>query len=152
MKNWRIYRLLYSRGPLATFMFLTAGSFLLPDPAFAIACENTRPSWDPADGPMSIWGETLHIMTGSGVIGLLIVMILAARFQNFWFTAIVTACAFGASCLYYNAWVSADPKSTLSASISEGCVGPPFGGIALLLIAAFVLFAWQLFGPKRQQS
>lgn len=119
-------------------------------PAFAFACENTRPHWNATDGNMTVLGETLHIMTGSGVIGLLIVMILAARFQNRWFTCVISACAFAAAFLYYNAWSAADPKSTMAASIAEGCVGPPYGGIIILILATLLLIMWQLFGPKRQ--
>lgn len=125
---------------------------LVSSPAFAIACENTRPHWNAADGNMTILGETWYILTGSGVIGLFIVMILAARFGNLWFTLIIVASSLAAAFLYYNAWTSADPNSTLAASIAEGCVGPPYGGISILLLAALVLIAWQFFGPKRQQS
>lgn len=125
---------------------------LVSTPAFAFACENTRPHWNAADGNVTMLGEAVHILTGSGAIGLFIVMILAARFQNRWFTFIIAASALGAAFLYYNAWTSADPKSTLAASIAEGCVGPPYGGMGVLILAAFALIAWHFFGPKRQQS
>lgn len=121
-------------------------------PAFAAACQNTRPNWIEADGPMTMLGETWHIMSGSGVIGLFIIMILAARFQNRWFTLIIAACALGAAFLFYNAWSAADATSTIAASIAEGCVGAPYGGISILILAAFLLIIWQFFGPKRQQS
>ena len=121
-------------------------------PAFAAACQNTRPNWNEADGPMTILGETWHIISGSGVIGLLIIMILAARFQNRWFTLIIAACALGTAFLFYNAWSAADATSTIAASIAEGCVGAPYGGISILIFSAFLLLIWQFFGPKRQQS
>jgi len=120
--------------------------------AFARACENTRPNWSAADGPMTMLGETLHIVTGSGVIGLFVLMALAARFKNRWFTWVVCACAFGAAFLYYNAWTAADPKSPFRVSIEEGCVGAPYGGIAILVVTALALIAWQYFGPERKKQ
>lgn len=149
-----VFRVGYEAMKLDALKRATLGVLLslATTPAFAFACENTRPHWNAADGNMTMLGETLHILTGSGAIGLLIVMILAARFQNFWFTCVICACAFGAAFLYYNAWSAADPKSTMAASIAEGCVGPPYGGITILILAALLLITWQFFGPKRQQS
>lgn len=125
---------------------------LVSTPAFASACKNTRPLWEASDGAMTWLGETFYILTGSGVIGLFILMVLAARFRNRWFTIIVAASAFLAAFLYFNAWSSADPTSTIVASIAEGCVGPPHGGISILILCALVLITWQFWSERRQGS
>lgn len=119
----------------------------LPGPVFAAVCDQSRPGWQPSDGPVTIFGEALHQLTTSGVAGLLVVMILALRFRNVWFTLVITLIAFIVAYLLYIAW--SDPKGLMLASIAEGCVGPPFGAMAVLIGAgAFVLF-WQFNGKKR---
>lgn len=134
-------------------VLLTAMFWVWPASAQITVCSHSRPNWDSDLGDATWVTEMLHILSSSGVLALFVVMILAIKFKNLGFTVVVTAAALIASYFFYNAWTISDPKSVMFRSIVEGCVGPPYGAIAVILGAATIMIGWQLFGkPKRATS
>lgn len=119
-------------------------------PGIALAqvtvCNHSRPNWESDLGDANWFTEMLHILSSSGVLALFIVMVLAVRFKNLWFTIVVALAALVACFFFYNAWTVSDPKSVMFRSIIEGCVGPPYGGIVVILGAVCVMVGWQFFG------
>ncbi|MEO0944612.1 MAG: hypothetical protein AAFY06_07180 [Pseudomonadota bacterium] len=120
-----------------------------PVAAQASVCSHSRPNWDITLGDTTWVGEALHILTSSGVIALFLAMVLAVRFKNVWFTLVLSAVTLVACYFYHNAWTVSDPKSVMFRSITEGCVGPPYGAILVLLAAVLVLLGWQFLGTRR---
>ena len=131
-------------------VLLTAMLWVWPASAQVSVCSHSRPNWDSDLGDATWVTEMLHILSSSGVLALFVVMILAIKFKNLGFTVVVTAAALMASYFFYNAWTVSDSKSVMFRSIVEGCVGPPYGAIVVILGAATVVIVWQFFGkPKR---
>ena len=135
-------------GALSTAMF-----WVWPASAQVTVCSHSRPNWDSDLGDATWFTEMLHILSSSGVLALFVVMVLAVKFKNLWFSLVVTSAALLACYFFYNAWTVSDSKSVMFRSIVEGCVGAPYGAIAVILGAALVVIGWQMFGkPKRVTS
>lgn len=134
-------------------VLLTAMLWVWPASAQITVCAHSRPNWDSDLGDSNWLTEMLHILSSSGVLALFVVMVLAIKFKNLWFSLVVTSAGLLASYFFYNAWTVSDPKSVMYRSIVEGCVGPPYGAIAVILGAAIIVIGWQFFGkPKRATS
>ena len=134
-------------------VLLTAMFWVWPASAQVTVCSHSRPNWDSDLGDATWVTEMLHILSSSGVLALFIVMVLAIKFKNLWFSVVVASAGLLASYFFYNAWTVSDPKSVMFRSIVEGCVGAPYGAIAVILGAALVVIGWQFFGkPKRAVS
>jgi len=132
---------------------LTAMFWVWPASAQVTVCSHSRPNWDSDLGDATWLTEMLHILSSSGVLALFVVMVLAIKFKNLGFTVVVTAAALIVCYFFFNAWTVSDSKSVMFRSILEGCVGPPFGAIAVIFGAAAFLIGWQFFGnPKRATS
>ena len=130
-------------------LLLTAMFWVWPASAQVTVCSHSRPNWDSDLGDATWVTEMLHILSSSGVLALFVVMILAIKFQNLWFSLVVTLAGLLASYFFYNAWTVSDPKSVMFRSIVEGCVGPPYGAIAFILGAAIIVVGSQFFGRTR---
>jgi len=130
-------------------VLLTAMFWVWPASAQVTVCSHSRPNWDSDLGDATWLTEMLHILSSSGVLALFVVMILAIKFKNLWFSFVVTSAGLLASYFFYNAWTVSDPKSVMFRSIVEGCVGPPYGAIAVILGAAAIVIVWQFFGKPR---
>ena len=133
-------------------VLLTAMLWVWPASAQITVCAHSRPNWDSDLGDATWLTEMLHILSSSGVLALFVVMVLAIKFQNFWFSLIVTSAGLLASYFFYNAWTVSDPKSVMFRSIVEGCVGPPYGAIAVILGAAALVIVCQFFGKSRRAT
>ena len=130
-------------------VLLTAMAWVWPASAQVTVCSHSRPNWDSDLGDATWVTEMLHILSSSGVLALFVVMVLAIKFKNLWFSLVVTSAGVLASYFFYNAWTVSDPKSVMFRSIVEGCVGPPYGAIAVIMGAAAVVIVWQFFGKPR---
>ena len=134
-------------------VLLTAMSWVWPASAQVTVCSHSRPNWDSDLGDATWVTEMLHILSSSGVLALFVVMVLAIKFKKLGFTVVVTTASLLACYFFYNAWTVSDSKSVMFRSIVEGCVGPPYGAIAVILGAATFVIGWQFFGkPKRATS
>ena len=133
-------------------VLLTAMLWVWPASAQITVCAHSRPNWDSDLGDATWVTEMLHILSSSGVLALFVVMVLAIKFQNFWFSLIVTSAGLLASYFFYNAWTVSDPKSVMFRSIVEGCVGPPYGAIAVILGAAALVIVCQFFRKSKRAT
>ena len=131
-------------------ILLTATFWVWPASAQVTVCSHSRPNWDSDLGDATWLTEMLHILSSSGVLALFVVMVLAIKFKNLWFSFVVTSAGLLASYFFYNAWTVSDPKSVMFRSIVEGCVGPPYGAIVVILGAAALVIVWQFFGKSKR--
>ncbi|MBT5414522.1 MAG: hypothetical protein HOK81_07990 [Rhodospirillaceae bacterium] len=112
---------------------------LLPAaPAAAEVCDKIRPSWSPTDGPIGAVGEAVyHSSTGFGLVAaVLLVMGLVARHRLVRFAS-SGGLALMATPLASEWW---NMHPIYREALAEGCLGPPYVSIAVLLALSVGMF------------
>lgn len=117
---------------------------LTATPAFAEVCDKARPGWDPADGPLGIWGELLVFATSPAML-----LVIAALAAGWYFRQSLLLSAAMLAALVFavpQRWpVNPD---LVAAARSEGCMGPPTLVIGLLGLVWCLALAGMLLRRK----
>lgn len=135
-------------GPIRGGLIL---SVLSASPVFADVCGMLRPEWSPADGASSAINEAL-IFLMSPLALLTIAFVLAAYFlrQAILVHAALALAVSLTAVLVIGRFIIGNP--VLEAARSEGCVGPDYLRIAmvLLILAGAVYVMLQQLRPTKQ--
>ncbi|MBA4781824.1 MAG: hypothetical protein H2045_01210 [Rhizobiales bacterium] len=114
--------------------------------AFANVCTELRPGWSgEANG---LVGEAFNLVFSPGGVVLLIMVALAMRLRNLWFSVVISACA--ALLAAINVYTRFNPVGIDVEGRREGCIGEPGLAIAIFVLLAVATLCWQFFGPKRK--
>lgn len=117
---------------------------LLPAPAIARVCENTRPDWVAADGPVGAVGEAVYVLTSPVGLILMGLALLALIWPCRWLAVIVALPVLALAGLL----VLSRQADIAVQAMAEGCIGGIWlVAVLLVLIAAAVLVRG--FGRRR---
>ncbi len=130
----------------AALLASAVGLLFLASPTLAEVCDKERPDWSPADGPVTMLGETLGFL--SSPIGLALMgMVLAAFLVNKLWTSLV--CGFVMAMLAVAFLGEAlQPIEIALAARQEGCTASPLLTALILLVLA-PLLVWRSWRTRR---
>lgn len=135
-------------GPLRRGLIAVTAT-LAPGAAQAGICATQRPGWQPADGPVGAWGETLYILGSPLGLGIVLLLGIGLVFPRPWLSAILALPALGL------AWLLTIGRTSDAAGLamSEGCIGTAMpASILLVLMAAVVLVRGFRGRPRRKPA
>lgn len=115
---------------LTILIFIAAFS---PTLAFAQACADLRPSWDPASGPVTALQEAGYVFGSTfGLVTIGVFLLAILTFKTHWLISSAAA-SLGLAALLYTGETLADPTGMSQMATQEGCSGPPTIAIAICL-------------------
>ena len=121
--------------------------FLAESPAMAEVCDKQRPDWNPADGPVSQFGEFVHFLgTPIGIlVGLLTLVAVLLRVR--WLSVTAAVLLVLAIALRIEGWFDPFDITLAEAAYREGCQNSPLLTVVALAMMIVVLFRFGL--PER---
>ena len=105
---------------------------LLPAPAMARVCENTRPDWVATDGPVGAVGEAVYVLTSPVGLILMGLALLALIWPRRWLAVIVALPVLALAGLL----VLSRQAEVAVQAMAEGCIGGIWPVVVLLVVIA----------------
>lgn len=132
-------------GPFRGRLIITAGLLLFSaSPALAAVCDQQRPDWQPSDGPVSAFGELLHLATSLPGLAIAGAFVLALTRGGKWDWPVATTLP---AIIAIASYVGAN--STINrAAVEEGCAGPAGLSVGLCLLLSAIA-GWQSYRTRQ---